>query len=358
MVRRTESLAEFSVKPVYKQVEESLSRYIQKKRLRPGAFLPPESELSELFGVSRVTLRKGMRQLIRNGVVESHPGRGHVVAQQTPVRRIAFVFGVDPLAPDCPPFFRLLAHAMRTAAPEQDFDPSFVVLDGPKQDIEKSLRVLARKIRLQQLSAAVLLRWGGGVPRAEEMLWKGGVPVLNCTHFGRSEWRVTLDSEAMIYEATRFLLKEGKRKIALVSSGPFDNGYDRAFAELGLTPPKDRIIAAGGFSVEAGYALTKRALKDNPDLEAIIVPDDFMERGVNAAVLECEDVDPEKFTIAHFAVKGEQFPPGCRRLMLEFDTARYAGRCLGLLAQFLEDPTAAPQPLQWIKIPPTLRLVD
>lgn len=48
--------------------------------LEVGAAIPPERELCQRFGVSRMTLRRALDELAREGVVERHQGRGTFVA--------------------------------------------------------------------------------------------------------------------------------------------------------------------------------------------------------------------------------------------------------------------------------------
>ncbi len=45
----------------------------------PGSRLPSEAELSEQFGVSRITVREALRLLQRDMLIESRHGRGHYV---------------------------------------------------------------------------------------------------------------------------------------------------------------------------------------------------------------------------------------------------------------------------------------
>lgn len=49
--------------PLYEQVANLLRRQIQTDDLKPGAPLPPESELTARFRVSRITARKALGQL-------------------------------------------------------------------------------------------------------------------------------------------------------------------------------------------------------------------------------------------------------------------------------------------------------
>ena len=69
----------FSPVPVRNAFEVTIERLAQSIRLGvlvEGARLPPERELSDTFGVSRVTLREAIKALRDAGLVESRRGRG------------------------------------------------------------------------------------------------------------------------------------------------------------------------------------------------------------------------------------------------------------------------------------------
>jgi GntR family transcriptional repressor for pyruvate dehydrogenase complex len=58
------------------QVVDSILRFIQKENLRVGDKLPTEGEFSEMFSVSRTSVREALKALSINGAIESIPGRG------------------------------------------------------------------------------------------------------------------------------------------------------------------------------------------------------------------------------------------------------------------------------------------
>jgi GntR family transcriptional regulator len=66
---------------LYIQVRESLREQIEKRLLEPGQKLPSEDELATQFGVSRMTVRQGITDLIDEGVLYRRRGVGTFVAQ-------------------------------------------------------------------------------------------------------------------------------------------------------------------------------------------------------------------------------------------------------------------------------------
>ncbi|KQS75743.1 GntR family transcriptional regulator [Rhizobium sp. Leaf384] len=63
-------------RPLHQQVKEALLRAIEDGRLPHNGKLPSERKLVESFGVSRITVRHAIQDLIRQGMVKSQPGKG------------------------------------------------------------------------------------------------------------------------------------------------------------------------------------------------------------------------------------------------------------------------------------------
>lgn len=67
--------------PLYYQLVEALRERIRAGELTPGAQLPGERELSEHFGISRMTVRQALQYLIRDEVLVAKQGLGTFVAE-------------------------------------------------------------------------------------------------------------------------------------------------------------------------------------------------------------------------------------------------------------------------------------
>ena len=62
-------------------VADRLKSYIQSENLVPGDRLPTETELAEMFGVSRLSLREATKALEFLGILESRTGVGLTVGR-------------------------------------------------------------------------------------------------------------------------------------------------------------------------------------------------------------------------------------------------------------------------------------
>lgn len=77
--------------PIYRQVMQTLRDRVARQELRPGQRAPSERELAELYGISRMTARGALRELIRDGVLYTVPGKGTFVTwpkMQQPLNRL------------------------------------------------------------------------------------------------------------------------------------------------------------------------------------------------------------------------------------------------------------------------------
>jgi GntR family transcriptional regulator len=69
-----------SPKPLYSQVKEAITDYIELNNLQPNDPLPSERELAEVFQISRLTVRKALNLLIQDGVAFQQAGKGTYIS--------------------------------------------------------------------------------------------------------------------------------------------------------------------------------------------------------------------------------------------------------------------------------------
>lgn len=65
--------------PLYNSVAKKIEDYIRNEKLRPDDALPSELKMTEMFGVSRVTLRKAITILVNENILYSVKGSGTYV---------------------------------------------------------------------------------------------------------------------------------------------------------------------------------------------------------------------------------------------------------------------------------------
>lgn len=72
--------------PRYVQLRRRLVEGIEAGILPPNTSLPPEREMAEITDMSRVTVRKALQELVREGVIEQRQGSGSFILE--PVDRV------------------------------------------------------------------------------------------------------------------------------------------------------------------------------------------------------------------------------------------------------------------------------
>ncbi|MGN6813512.1 MAG: GntR family transcriptional regulator [Thermomicrobiales bacterium] len=66
--------------PRYQQLKELIREHVAKGEWRPGDLIPSERELSERFGVSRMTARQAITEVTNDGLLYRQQGKGTFVA--------------------------------------------------------------------------------------------------------------------------------------------------------------------------------------------------------------------------------------------------------------------------------------
>lgn len=62
--------------PAHRQAQLAIKRYIEEGHLQPGDLLPPEAQLARDIGISRLSLREGVKSLEAVGILEARQGEG------------------------------------------------------------------------------------------------------------------------------------------------------------------------------------------------------------------------------------------------------------------------------------------
>ncbi len=68
--------------PLHATISEKLRQQIENNYYLPGEKLPSEHQLMQAFGVSRITVRRAVTNLVNQGLVRSQQGKGVFVTQQ------------------------------------------------------------------------------------------------------------------------------------------------------------------------------------------------------------------------------------------------------------------------------------
>ncbi|GAA3716850.1 GntR family transcriptional regulator [Nonomuraea antimicrobica] len=156
--------------PLYQQIKEHIRELVDGGVWHQGTRLPSERELIARLGVSRITVRQALRDLVAEGYLASAAGKGFFVAAR----------------PGPQELHALVSHTAAMTA--DDVVPSSRVLDC---SVMAASAAVARKLRLPVGAEVVHLarvRLGDGVPLTVQRVWLPHhlVPGLAETDFSRA----------------------------------------------------------------------------------------------------------------------------------------------------------------------------
>lgn len=70
--------------PRYVQLRRRIVEAVDTGLLPPNSSLPPEREIAEITGFSRVTVRKAIQEMVKDGIIEQRQGSGSFVRETPP----------------------------------------------------------------------------------------------------------------------------------------------------------------------------------------------------------------------------------------------------------------------------------
>jgi GntR family transcriptional regulator len=83
-----------SAKPLYEQLKEVIKQKIDNGGYKPGGALPGERQLIDTYGVSRITVRRAIGELVNEKLLYRQHGKGTFVAQKYVLRPLGSLLGV------------------------------------------------------------------------------------------------------------------------------------------------------------------------------------------------------------------------------------------------------------------------
>ena len=155
-----------SAVPAYAQIEDQLAARIESGELREGERLPPERDLAEGLGVSRMTVRQALTSLASRGLVERGVGRGTFVARSKLDHDLGRVAGFSELME------------------RQGLEPGAKLISAAKKPAPE---VVAAALGIEEGAPVYRiqrLRFGGGVPMALEDSWLPAEPFPDLLDLG------------------------------------------------------------------------------------------------------------------------------------------------------------------------------
>ena len=302
----------------------------------PGR-LPSIRALATEFGVHNITAIKALDTLVSEGLVRSIPSKGHFVVRWK-VRSVTLLVYSRDLQEG---FYADLGRLILERLPRYHFGHAVHLLgSGEAGDGFPSPAELARG-----KAGAVL---AVGIQNRDYLvsLMGVGLPVvaLDYVPADRAITAVGIDGIAAGYEATRYLLDQGRRSIAYIGHRRarridadcllLEAGYKMAIDEAGLSP---RSTFLAGREPRHVWEAFQALRSGGPPLDALFNSNVFITAELRPRC-EAEGIRvPEKLTMLAFGSRYADLPA------IEIDHQRYCEAALDLVAQLAASPGFAPR---------------
>lgn len=281
--------------PKYKQVARQLQSDIVRS-FPDGSRIPTESELEKRYGVSRITVRQAVAELIDLGMLSRQQGRGTYVVDAGAASRnqqplnIIFSTPHAALGRVADPFFGDILRGISAEAGGKHLNISF-------NDYNFDQDNFLQRLRQVQANGVILLT---AFPESliKEILKMDIRLVMVCNFLTEQPvCRVNNDEKGGSLQAVQYLYDQGLRDIAIIRDWHNDNcqeqrlkGAREAFLQLELEWSDDTVFTHPDrheSEVEYGYLSTHKMIRERPKIpEALFVLSDRMAYGAIRALKE------------------------------------------------------------------------
>lgn len=282
-----------STQMYHEQLHAILLDQIRNGQLAPGQKVPSERALSEMYGVSRTTAKTAVLRLLKDGLVVRATGKGTFVSAEAVSDRlrgprtgnIGFVLNKRrehrvPLVEDA--VYLSLSQSIQTEVADRGLHVMVAMVDEHDVSEVNSFKSLVEKV-----DGLIIAE-----PRNQDLADLARArrrPVVLATpseHHPPMD-SVDIDNEQAGYEATRYLLEAGHRRIAYVK-GPESivatelrlEGYRRALAAAGVDAEASLVVGGEGWKVEHGYEAFAALDRGPRRFTAVVCANDLLAIGV------------------------------------------------------------------------------
>jgi DNA-binding LacI/PurR family transcriptional regulator len=277
---------------LYRQVAQNIGQQIRAGNLKPGERLPSMDDLSEVYGVTKITVRRALLELKSEGLLYTRPAQGTYVAESLPpdkVRRKSQVLTIGVvshvLLPENPgPYHSEILASLRVEIGK--LKGNLVVLPRPDSSVEDT----SEQMRHSNLDAVVYL--GSFDNDALRRMVRNGPPAVVVDFRGRGLHvdTITVDNVAGGEQAIDHLVSLGHTQIAIILGDDEGNvtkdrlaGAQSALERAGIPDSSVRMVK-GDFMMESGLTAMGELLKSDPLPTAVFCMNDEMAVGAIQAI--------------------------------------------------------------------------
>lgn len=287
--------------PLYQQMSDILRREIESKGLAPGTRLPTEKEFAKRFGVSLITVRGCVGELVREGMLARRQGRGTFVASRK-ARATQLIMAI---VPDLTDYY---CARMITGIQDVANLHSYELISGQTHDQATTERSFLDRALARNVEGLVIITGRSGFANGYLVSNRLYLPlaIVDSYHPGiEADFFYTSDVVGS-YEATSHLIESGYRRIGHLM-GPKTHflaelrlhGYRRAMREARIAVEEKWLVEAGT-TADAGHKALTTLLRQDFSIDAVFAYNDLVAVGAMRALSELGRRVPKDFGIVGY----------------------------------------------------------
>lgn len=302
-----------SSKPLYKQIEHAIKNMILSGELKTGDQVGSHNQLSIQYGVSVITVKKALNNLISKGYLYTVVGKGTYVSE--PKEETGKKFGehktIGLVLKDVNhPFFSMIVHSIEERAYELNYT---LLISSSSNKIEKEENQINhfRDIGVDGLIIASLSLQYRATPYIQK-LHNENFPYIMISYMHDPQyWFIGSDNEKGSYIATEHFVNLGYKKIGYVYLGKENlltevrrNGYARALMEYDIPYNSKRVFSyadekydMGENRIQLGYQFGKEFVQMEDKADALLFYGDTSALGFVKYMLEAGVKIPEDVAV-------------------------------------------------------------
>src|ERR1051325_1347987 len=330
------------------QIVDYIKEKIVSSELGSNARLPTRQNLAAQFGVSSVTIQRGLDRLRDEGFVVARGRLGSFVVDSPPhLCRYALVLPCEPsgeasvrppsghLAPSTRFMDAMAQVALKYAG---DRKPKIVSYAGADRELKtKSFQRLASDIRAHRLAGIIFLHpYSSYTP---ELLQGSGIPcIANASSLGLPGMPVFhIDTEAFISRALDFMAERRRKRIGLIGIAHLEatlvDYFHRAAAARGLETGPHAVIGLDPLQPHWARSAALMMMNQEPSRrpDGLIISDDHFVPAASQGILDCRVSVPTQVEILGLCNFTTTTPEAVLIKHLGFDLSEILRTCIRLL---------------------------
>jgi len=297
--------------PKYRLVKDYVLSQIENNELGKDGRIPSEAEFSKLLGVSSITVRKALAELVNEGVIYRVRGKGSFVvdrgnAADKASSYVTFVMSGNEMYNSS---YMQIIKGIQTCLSRQNCK---LIIEFVENDFEQERALILKLIESDNRGLLIYSANPDAAKGYLEEIRKKSIPfvLLDRIPSGYPVDCITCNNYDGAYEAVQYLIDQGHRKIGFAAydfhlSTEIEryNGYRQALINASLTPNDDLLHLPR----ELNYAKLIRQIEKGEltalfcanDRRALEVIEELTQRGVSipdqVSIMGFDDVESAKF---------------------------------------------------------------